>query len=160
MNIEIERKFLVRGQAWKRSARPVRCRQGYLCAEPGRTVRVRVMGRAGFLAVKGRSAGAARAEYEYRIPYSDACRLLDDICLKPLIEKTRWRLNHEGMCWEIDEFSGANAGLVVAELELASESQPFARPAWLGREVTGDPRYYNASLVARPFRGRGAKRPD
>ncbi len=152
MHIEIERKFLVRGQAWKAGARPIACRQGYLCTAPDRTVRVRTADGQGFLTVKGRARGAARAEFEYPIPAADADRLLDGVCLKPLIEKTRWVLDHRGHTWEIDEFAGANAGLVVAEIELAAETEPFERPDWIGADVTGDHRYDNASLVATPYR--------
>ena len=152
MNIEIERKFLVLNQSWKTSARPIQCRQGYISTEPARTVRVRVAGTAGLLTIKGISTGASRAEYEYPLPFSDAQYMLNHLCLKPLIEKTRWYYDCQGHLWEIDEFSGENEGLIVAEIELTSETEPFDRPDWLGKEVTGDTRYYNASLVSNPYK--------
>jgi adenylate cyclase len=148
---EIERKFLLRDEAWRAGASGKPYRQGYLSTEPDRTVRVRVAGDLAFLTVKGRSQGASRAEYEYPLPRADAEEMLDHLCLRPLIEKTRYRVPYGGLVWEIDEFSGDNAGLVVAEVELEAEDQPVALPPWVGREVTGDPRYANASLVARPF---------
>jgi CYTH domain-containing protein len=104
------------------------------------------------LTIKGVTSGISRLEFEYEIPRADADRLLDDLCERPLIEKTRYRVSAGGVTWEIDEFHGDNAGLVVAEVELAREDQPFERPAWLGDEVSGDPRYFNANLVAHPFR--------
>jgi CYTH domain-containing protein len=148
---EIERKYLVRSDAWRSGATGKRYRQGYLSTEPDRTVRVRVAGDAAFLTVKGRSAGAARAEYEYTIPREHAEEMLDRLCLRPLVEKTRYRIPWGGLTWEVDEFGGANAGLVVAEVELAREDQAIELPPWVGREVTQDPRYANASLVARPY---------
>jgi adenylate cyclase len=151
MSREIERKFLVRSDAWRQGASGKAYRQGYLSVDPDRTVRVRVAGDAAFLTVKGRAEGAARAEYEYAIPRAEAEEMLDRLCLRPLIEKTRYRIPHEGLVWEVDEFSGDNAGLVVAEVELVAEDQAVALPPWVGREVTGDPRYANASLVTLPF---------
>ena len=152
MNTEIERKFLVLNQSWKTTARPVQCRQGYISTEPAQTVRIRTVGAEGFLTIKGISTGAARAEFEYPLPYEDAQYLLNHLCLKPLIEKTRWHYDYKGHLWEIDEFSGENEGLIVAEIELTSEAEIFERPDWLGKEVTGDPRYYNASLVIKPYK--------
>jgi CYTH domain-containing protein len=149
---EIERKFLVTSDAWQRPGAPgERYRQGYLSVDPGRTVRVRVAGDNAFLTVKGPSAGAARAEYEYPIPVAHAEEMLDRLCLRPLIEKTRHRVEHGGLTWEIDVFAGDNAGLVVAEVELDDEHQAIDLPPWAGREVTGDGRYANASLVTRPY---------
>ena len=95
--------------------------------------------------------GATRGEWEYPIPLADAAELLDGLCEQPLIEKVRHRIEHAGMVWEVDEFLGANAGLVVAEIELASEDQPFDKPEWIGAEVSGDARYYNANLIRHPF---------
>ena len=148
---EIERKFLVTSDAWRIDAQGKRYRQGYLSIDVDRTVRVRVAGDAGFLTVKGRSSGAARAEYEYPIPLAHAEEMLDRLCLRPLIEKTRYRIPHGGLVWEVDVFAGENAGLVVAEVEIEAEDQEVALPPWVGREVTGDHRYANASLVGRPF---------
>ncbi len=151
MGTEIERKFLVRDESWRRGAAGTRYRQGYLCNSEGVTVRVRTAGELGFLTIKGPSDGAARAEYEYEIPARDAEELLDTLCERPLIEKLRYRVAHAGLVWEIDEFLGENQGLIVAELELERADQPFALPPWAGEEVTGDPRYFNASLVRCPF---------
>ena len=151
MSVEIERKFLVRGDAWKALARGVAMRQGYLSTHPDRTVRVRIEGESATLTIKGRTQGFSRGEWEYAIPLADAEALLNDVCERPLIEKTRTRIVHEGMTWEVDEFFGDNLGLVVAEIELESETQAFTRPDWLGEEVTGDVRYFNSSLLKRPY---------
>jgi adenylate cyclase len=147
--VEIERKFLVKGDAW-RNGSGVCYRQGYLNRDKARTVRVRIAGQAGFLTIKGKSTGATRAEFEYPVPLEDAQALLA-LCDGPLIEKTRFIVMHEGNRWEVDEFAGDNAGLVVAELELASEDETFALPDWLGDEVTSDARYFNSNLAAHPF---------
>ena len=152
MGKEIERKFLVEGDEWRGESKGTRIRQGYLVTELERSVRVRVRGETGTLTVKGESRGAVRAEYEYAIPKDDAEAMIDDLCLRPLIEKTRHVVAHGGQVWEIDVFEGDNAGLVVAELELDDEDESFERPPWLGDEVTDDPRYYNANLVENPFR--------
>lgn len=149
MGVEIERKFLVQGTAWKQSE-GVSYRQGYLNRDKHRTVRVRVAGDAAFLTVKGLSRGATRAEFEYAIPLADAQQLLA-LCDGPLIEKTRYVIAYQGTTWEVDEFGGDNAGLVVAEVELQSEDQPFASPPWLGAEVTHDARYFNSSLASAPY---------
>lgn len=110
------------------------------------------MGAKGFLTIKGISTGATRSEFEYSLPYEDAQYLLNHLCLKPIIEKIRWHYDHQGRIWEIDEFDGDNKGLIVAEIELTSESERFDRPAWLGQEVSGDPRYYNVNLVSNPYK--------
>lgn len=149
---EIERKFLVLDETWRDGAVGVPIRQGYLNLAPERTVRVRTAGGRAFLTVKGKTVGAARPEFEYEIPLADGIALLTDLAEKPLLEKRRYRLPWGGLTWEIDEFSGENAGLVVAEVELRDEGQPLVKPAWVGEEVTGDPRYFNASLVRRPYR--------
>lgn len=151
MGIEIERKFLVTGDGWRQpAAAQTRFSQGYLSRDPARTVRVRIAGEQAFLTIKGATQGATRAEFEYEIPLTDARQLLA-LCDGPLVEKIRHLCPHEGMTWEVDEFLGANAGLVVAEIELAAEGQVFARPDWLGAEVTGDGRYVNANLAVNPF---------
>ncbi|HXV21349.1 MAG TPA: CYTH domain-containing protein [Desulfuromonadales bacterium] len=151
MPTEIERKFLVNGTAWKRGATGKLYRQGYLVAEKERTVRVRVVGEESFLTIKGPSKGIARAEYEYRIPPREAAEMLDTLCLQPLIEKYRYRIEHAGLVWEVDEFLGENQGLTLAEVELADEDQAFSLPDWAGEDVSHDPRYYNANLVRHPF---------
>ncbi len=148
---EIERKFLVRGEDWRAMARGTRYRQGYLSTVKERTVRVRTIDDKGFLTVKGVSVGATRSEYEYEIPGADAAEMLDDLCEKPIIEKNRYKISMGDVTWEVDEFLGVNDGLIVAEVELLSEDQSFPKPDWIGDEVTGDPRYFNANLIARPF---------
>ena len=151
MATEIERKFLVTGDAWREGAPGTEFMQGYLSRDPARSVRVRLAGDSAWLTIKGPSTGLSRPEFEYPIPPADARALLE-LCPEPPIEKTRFRIDHHGHQWEIDEFHGANAGLILAEIELESEDASFARPAWAGREVSRDPRYFNASLVHSPFR--------
>ena len=150
MSKEIERKFLVIEDSW-RTNEGIPYRQGYLSTDRHRTVRVRIAGPEAWLTVKGITRGATRAEYEYPIPVADAREMLDTLCHEPLIEKQRYRVDFGGLTWEVDEFEGANAGLVVAEVELEREDQPFERPPWLGREVTHDPKYFNANLVDKPY---------
>ncbi len=151
MGIEIERKFLVRHDDWKSMGKGVLLRQGYLSSVPERTVRVRIEDDKAMLTVKGRNRGATRAEWEYPLPVVDAQAMLDTLCERPVIEKYRYRIPWQGMLWEVDEFLGENAGLVVAEIELASEHQDFVKPEWVGEEVTHDPRYFNANLLRHPF---------
>lgn len=151
MGVEIERKFLVRSQAWRAGATGQQVRQGYLSVDPDRTVRVRMAGERGYLTVKGRSRGLVRAEFEYPIPGPDAEALLDNLCLRPLIEKTRYRVTHAGRVWEVDEFWGENRGLVLAEVELADPAEAVDLPDWAGEEVSADPRYANANLARHPF---------
>lgn len=151
MGIEIERKFLVCGDAWRQQASQVtHFSQGYLSRDPARTVRVRIAGPRAFLTIKGATTGATRAEFEYPLPLEDARSLLA-LSDGPVVEKYRHLCAVDGMTWEVDEFLGANAGLVLAEIELTSEEQTFTRPDWLGREVTGDGRYVNANLAVRPY---------
>lgn len=149
---EIERKFLVRGDGWRALAKGTPLRQGYLNSEKERTVRVRVAGDKAFLTVKGVTVGATRPEYEYEIPLADAHAMLDRLAERPLIEKTRYAIPVSGLLWEVDEFHGANAGLVIAELELTDEAQSFTKPDWVGEEVTDDPRYFNVNLIRHPFK--------
>ena len=151
MKIEIERKFLLSGDAWRTGATGTLYRQGYLCTDPERTVRVRLGGDTAILAIKGASDGIARAEYEYPIPLREATALLDTLCLHPLVEKVRYLVPFAGLTWEIDEFLGANAGLLLAEIELERIDQEVPLPPWIGLEVTGDPRYYNAWLARHPY---------
>lgn len=151
MGIEIERKFLTANTEWQKLASGTAYRQGYLCADKERTVRVRTIADKGYITVKGASVGLRRLEYEYEIPVDDANALLDRLCLKPLIEKSRYKIEHAGFIWEVDAFSGDNDGLVVAEIELESEDQPFDKPGWIGEEVTGDHRYFNANLRTYPY---------
>ena len=147
---EIERKFLVKEGSW-RNAKGTLYRQGYLNSAKERVVRVRTIDDKGYLTIKGLTVGASRLEFEYEIPRQDADRLLD-ICEKPLIEKTRFKVMEGGFVWEIDEFFGENQGLIVAEIELESENQDFPRPDWIRDEVTGDPRYFNSNLIKNPYK--------
>ena len=151
MATEIERKFLVKGRDWQAQGQGTRLVQGYLSSEPERTVRVRIAGDLATLNIKGKTEGATRSEWEYPIPVAEAEDLLARLCEQPLIDKIRYRIPYAGMVWEVDEFFGENAGLVVAEIELESEDQAFEKPDWVGEEVTHDARYFNASLIRRPF---------
>ncbi len=151
MGKEIERKFLVRDDSWRALAKGTRYRQGYLNSAKERTVRVRAAGEKAYLTIKGISVGASRAEYEYEIPLEDCQAMLEDLAEKPLIEKTRYKIPFGGLTWEVDEFLGENAGLIIAEVELATEGQAIEKPAWVGDEVTSDPRYFNANLIKHPF---------
>ena len=146
MGREIERKFLVTGGGWRKGAKRSRLSQGYLLAEKKKSVRVRLEDGRGTLTIKGPARGGGRDEYEYAIPAKDALELLARLCEKPLIEKTRSRVRSGGLLWEIDEFAGANKGLIVAEVELRRAGQKVALPSWVGKEVTHDPRYLNANL--------------
>ena len=150
MASEIERKFLVQGDGWRAGDRQRLC-QCYLNRDKERTVRVRIAGDEAFLTIKGVTRGATRAEFEYEIPLQDAQQMLD-LSDGPILEKIRHVLVHEGSRWEVDEFLGDNAGLVIAEIELQSEDQPFSRPPWLGKEVTNDNRYYNSNLAGHPYK--------
>jgi adenylate cyclase len=149
MSTEIERKFLVDGIEWKQGDGVSYC-QGYLNPNKERTVRVRIAGDKAFITIKGITNGISRAEFEYEIPVSDADQLLK-ICEGPLIKKKRYIVIYKGDKWEIDEFSGENEGLVIAEIELENEGQLFERPGWVGKEVSDDPRYFNSSLAANPY---------
>lgn len=150
-NQEIERKFLVIGNDWRRSAEGVLYRQGYLNSDPRRTVRVRVVGERAFLTVKGPNQGVTRAEFEYEIPVEEAEAMLDTLAEKPIIEKKRYCVKENDFLWEVDEFLGVNENLIVAEIELPSEDTVFSKPAWVGQEVSGDVRYYNSQLIAHPY---------
>lgn len=153
MNREIERKFRVVNDLYKSGSTSCLYKQGYLCTDKERTVRIRIAGEKGYITIKGHTTGCSRAEYEYEIPLADAASMLDTLCVKPLIEKIRYRCTGpDGKVWEVDEFLGENEGLVVAEIELSGEDEPFARPAWVGDEVTGDPRYYNSYLSQTPYK--------
>jgi adenylate cyclase len=150
MGKEIERKYLVRGDEWRKLATGVRYRQGYLSTVKERTVRVRTVDATGYLTIKGITVGATRKEFEYDIPAADAAVLLE-LCEQPLVEKVRYKIPFGGLTWEVDEFEGANQGLIVAECELSSEDQKIELPTWIGEEVSGDPRYFNSNLIAHPF---------
>ncbi|MBI9088701.1 MAG: CYTH domain-containing protein [Desulfobacterium sp.] len=152
MGIEIERKFLLKNDAWKKSdAKPLVLKQGYIKNSKESVVRIRTSGSTGFITVKGRTRNAKRLEYEYEIPVKDAEEMLDKLCDKPLVEKKRYTIDHGGFQWSVDQFLGANLGLVVAEIELETEEQAFEPPSWIGKEVTEDPRYFNSNLIASPY---------
>ena len=157
MSVEIERKFLVKDDSWRLDAHGQRIagvpfRQGYLPTKDDTTVRVRLEGASAKLTIKGKTTGLSRLEFEYSIPLQDAQQMLDELCEKPLIEKVRYCRSEQGYVWEIDEFSGDNQGLIVAEIELDSEDEQPPLPGWVGKEVTGDARYFNVALVKHPFK--------
>ena len=152
MSQEIERKFLLRDERWRALGQGVTMRQGYLSTDPDRVVRVRIAGDAAFLTIKSRMVGVTRGEWEYPLPLAEAQTLLASLCLQPIIDKLRYRIVHAGMVWEVDEFFGDNAGLVVAEIELAAEDQAFDKPDWIAAEVTDDARYFNSNLLKHPYR--------
>ncbi len=151
MPLEIERKFLLKNNDWKKSVQQqFVIKQGYLNTHPDRTVRIRIKGSKGILTVKGKTIHATRAEYEYEIPINHAEEMIL-LCEKPIIEKIRYLVEHHNKIWEIDIFSGANEGLMIAEIELESEDEAFHIPSWIGKEVTIDTRYYNSNLSENPF---------
>lgn len=150
MGVEIERKFLVVGEDWKKLGDGILYRQGYLNSLKERVVRVRTMGDKAALTIKGATVGASRLEFEYEISLED-CNQLLELCEQPIIEKTRYKIPFGGLIWEVDEFHGVNDGLIVAECELTSEDQAIDKPDWIGDEVSSDPRYFNSNLIAKPF---------
>ena len=153
MGVEIERKFLLRDNSWQAQAdQGTHFRQGYLSSAGPGSVRVRIEGEQAKLNIKSATLDMHRLEYEYPIPLADAHQMLDQICIKPLIDKIRYHVMHAGKLWEIDVFSGDNQGLVVAEVELRSRDEQIDLPDWAGAEVTHDKRYYNVSLVRHPYR--------
>ncbi len=149
MPVEIERKFLVAKDSWRGHIPGQRYCQGYL-SKGDITVRVRRAGPRAYLTIKGSGQGIVRPEFEYEIPVEEAEEMFK-LCRHPLIEKTRYEVLHEGVLWEVDEFGGENAGLVLAEVELEHPSQPVALPEWVGEEVTSDQRYRNSQLVDVPM---------
>lgn len=155
---EIERKFLVRDHTWRERGQGLRCRQGYVVFGPPVSVRVRVLGEQGYLTLKravesapGSGAAIERTEFEYGIPRDEAEHMLETLC-SGTIDKTRYRVEHAGRTWEIDEFHGANEGLVVAEVELESADAPIDKAPWVGEDVSRDPRYLNVNLARHPYR--------
>ena len=151
MGVEIERKYLVVGDSWRSLGTGVAYRQGYLASGHNRTVRIRTAGEVGYITIKGASQGIARAEYEYAIPFKDATEMLNTLCDRPLIEKTRYRIGIRDLLWEVDEFTGENQGLIMAEVELSDADQMIQLPEWIGQEVSHDPRYYNSNLAKHPY---------
>lgn len=150
MNIEIERKFLLKNDNWREGAVGVHYKQAYLNEKGDNTVRVRIEGDKAKLTIKGKSSNISRLEFEYDIPIADA-EALFTLAKTPIVEKYRYKIMYAGNCWEVDEFLGMNRGLVVAEIELESETQSFEKPDWIGMEVSGDKRYTNANLARKPY---------
>ena len=150
MGIEIERKYLVKGNQWKNLAQGVLYRQGYIATVGKPTVRVRVIGNQGYLTIKGENINTKRSEFEYPIPVEDAEEMLDTLCDRPLIEKLRYKIPYGNLLWEVDEFLGDNAGLIIAEVELETDDCEISIPDWIDQQVS-DPKYYNSNLVKHPY---------
>lgn len=152
MTIEIERKFLVINDNWRSLGKGEVYRQGYIStANKMTTVRVRIIGNEAYLTIKSKTEGITRNEFEYPIPLEDAQIILDTLCDRPLIEKTRYKITQDNIIWEIDEFQGENKGLIIAEVELQYENQSINIPNWVGEEVSHDPKYYNVNLSKHPY---------
>lgn len=159
MSVEIERKYRVTDTSYRQGA--TRCtyyKQGYISVAPSGTVRIRIAGNQAFITIKGTTTGCSRQEFEYSIPVADASQMLDTLCLPGIIEKKRYLYPYAGHTWEIDEFMGDNDGLIVAEIELQCESESIELPPFIGREVTGDTRYYNSCLAREPYKTWGKKK--
>ena len=153
MGLEIERKFLVDHEKWRKAVKPAgtHFRQGYLLNDDKRTIRVRVTDQQGFITLKGATTGITRKEYEYKIPVEDGNELLDGFA-RSEIEKIRYRIDFADKLWEVDEFLGDNEGLIMAEIELHDEKDEFEKPGWITMEVSDDERYYNSYLSMHPFK--------
>jgi adenylate cyclase len=152
MALEIERKFLVVNDKWQDNVlSEAVLKQGYIANQPNATVRVRIAGDSACLNLKSATKGISRSEFEYPIPLEDAEQILAQLAEQPFIDKTRYKVRWGGHVWDLDLFAGENSGLIMAEVELSSEDEPFELPPWAGEEVSGDPRYYNASLVKHPY---------
>lgn len=153
MAIEIEHKFLPANDEWRQLvSHSVNIQQGYLTSVPTSSIRVRTSGDSAWLNIKSATIGNQRMEYEYPIPLSDAEEMIAELCKGSLITKTRHFVNHNAHTWEVDEFSGENSGLIVAEIELSKPDEDFSIPNWIGKEVTGDIRYYNNNLALHPYK--------
>ncbi|MGJ4856241.1 CYTH domain-containing protein [Labrys sp. KB_33_2] len=152
MAVEIERKFLVRNDDWRQQVRgSAIIRQGYFCRTPLLRARIRIYGDKGFITLKSEPGTRTRHEFEYEIPQADAVEIIRRFSIEPLVSKTRHDVHHGGLGWAVDVFTGANDGLVLAEVELEHEDQPVSLPGWVGEEVTGDRRYGNSNLARFPF---------
>ena len=153
MPVEIERKFLLKNDRWRKLvSRQQPIVQGYIANTERGSVRIRLMGDEAFFSIKSMTLGVTRTEFEYPIPVTDAEYILHHLCLRPIIEKTRYYVEQDHHIWEIDVFAGDNAGLVVAEIELSAADEDFHKPDWLGAEVSNDSRYYNVKLIEHPYR--------
>jgi len=152
MGVEIERKYLVKSDAWRELADAgTEYLQGYLIGARQASVRVRIEGDQAFLNIKSMTLDISRLEFQYPIPLADAREMLAQLCAKPLVEKTRYRVPHANHVWEVDVFAGVNQGLIVAEVELAAEDESLELPSWIGEEVSHDARYYNVNLARQPY---------
>ncbi|MDO6563562.1 CYTH domain-containing protein [Amphritea sp. 1_MG-2023] len=149
---EIERKFLVDMAKVDLPKQGLTICQGYIQTADKTTVRIRIMGDKAFLTLKGETHGFSRSEFEYEIPVSDARQMLDELCQGPMVDKTRYLIQHQQHLWELDIFAGDNQGLIIAEVELNSETEQPELPDWISEEVTGDKRYYNSNLLSHPFK--------
>ena len=159
MVTEIERKYLVKKEEWRSHLQQLQqdfpdigskyC-QGYIPTSNGTTVRLRTIGTQAYITIKSKVIGYTRSEFEYPIPIEDAEQMLETLCLKPLIEKIRYKINHDNLVWEVDDFLGENKGLIIAEVELTDENQNINLPHWVGREVR-DKKYFNSSLITYPY---------
>jgi adenylate cyclase len=152
MALEIEHKFLVKGKDYQKLAKPTLYRQGYLSIDANKEIRVRMAGEKCFITVKSKINETMRHEFEYTIPAEDAKTMLNQLCKGLIVEKYRYCIPFKGMIWEVDEFCGDNAGLVIAEIELTTQGQPFEKPAWVGLEVSNDDHYLNAALALNPYK--------
>lgn len=148
---EIERKYLLKDDSWRKLAQGTVYCQGYIATQHQVTVRVRIVGKQGYLTIKSPTVECSRLEFEYPIPVEDAQEMLRTLCEQPLIEKTRYKIEWGGLIWEIDEFEGLNKGLILAEVELNNINQQIVLPPWVGEEVSQDPRYFNSQLVTHPY---------
>ena len=151
MGVEIERKFIVDNNKLPHLTNGYTIKQGYIQTVDHTTVRVRIRDKEAFLTIKGKSKGATRLEFEYPVPLHDANDMINKLCQKSLIDKTRYLVDHEGHTWEVDIFEGKNKGLIVAEIELKSEDESFSLPGWVTKEVTDDIRYFNSNLITHPY---------
>jgi adenylate cyclase len=153
MATEIERKFLITNDNWRKDAgEGIFMVQGYMGSNEKSSIRIRINGDSANLNIKSKTIGIQRSEYDYPVPLDEAKEIIDSLCDKPLIEKTRFYVMHDGHEWEIDVFGGENEGLIVAELELNSVDEEFTLPDWVGKDVSDDPRYYNICLVTHPYK--------
>jgi adenylate cyclase len=152
MALEIERKYLIDLEKIGTLGNGIRIKQGYLSTDKNAVVRVRVKNDKAYLTIKGSNSGIARLEFEYEIPFEEANEMLEKLCQKPVIDKTRYIINHENHTWEVDIFYGDNEGLVVAEVELSSEDEHINLPIWVKEEVSHDDRYFNSNLMKLPFK--------
>jgi CYTH domain-containing protein len=151
MALEIERKFRVVNNSWREHSRAVRVTQAYICNQPEKTIRLRIINEEAFLTIKSENTGLVRSEFEYPVLLADAEEMIRLFCAGQMINKTRHLLTCKGKLWEVDEFHGYNQGLVIAEVELEHADEKVELPDWIGEEVTGDPRYYNVNLVSHPY---------